>query len=125
MFINKIKNEIFLARNIVQLNQMTLPPNQSLNLTEPAVDDLARAKAKFIIGRSLPRADWLPSQRIFRRRLAPVRYASLAAGEAWQQRKLNERSNVSNSHGAVLFSTVKSQFPPPASLSGGRFEVKD
>ena len=38
-------------------------PNQSLKLTEPAVDDLARAKRTATVGRSLPRADWLPRRR--------------------------------------------------------------
>ena len=41
MFITKIKNETVLVRSFVQLNQLTLPPNQSLKLTEPAVDDFA------------------------------------------------------------------------------------
>ena len=42
-----------------------LPPNQSLKLTEPAVDDLARAKQPVTIGQDLARADWLPSLRHF------------------------------------------------------------
>ena len=42
-----------------------LPPNQSLKLTEIAVDDLTRAKQPATIGRDLPRADWLPSLRRF------------------------------------------------------------
>ena len=42
-----------------------LPPNQSLKLTEPAVDDLARAKQPATVGRDLPRADWIPSLRHF------------------------------------------------------------
>ena len=37
--------------------------NQSLKLTEPAVDDLARAKQPATIGQDLSRADWLPSLR--------------------------------------------------------------
>ena len=65
MFITKIKNETVLARSFVQLNQLALPPNQSLKLTEPAVDDLARAKQPTTIGRDLPRADWIPSLRHF------------------------------------------------------------
>ena len=65
MFINKIKNEAFLVRSCVQVNQLTLPPNQSLKLTEPAVDDLTRAKQPVTIGHDLPRADWLPSLRHF------------------------------------------------------------
>ena len=39
--ITKIKTEAFLVRSGVQLNQLPLPPNQSLKLTEPAVDDFA------------------------------------------------------------------------------------
>jgi len=50
--ITKIKTEAFLARSIVQFNQLTLPPNQSLKLTEPAVDDLARAKQPVTIDRT-------------------------------------------------------------------------
>ena len=65
MFINKIKNETVLTRSFVQLNQLTLPPNQSLKLTEPAVGDLTRAKRPATIGRDLARADWLPSLRHF------------------------------------------------------------
>jgi hypothetical protein len=65
MFITKIKNETVLARSFVQLNQLTLPPNQSLKLTEPAVDDFARAKQPVTIGQDLSRADWIPSLRHF------------------------------------------------------------
>jgi len=65
MYTNKIKNETVLARSCVQLNQLTLPPNQSLKLTEPAVDDLTRAKQPVTIGQDLARADWLPSLRHF------------------------------------------------------------
>ena len=43
-----------------------LPPNQSLKLTEPAVDDFARAKQPATIGHDLARADWLPSLRSVR-----------------------------------------------------------
>ena len=39
--------------------------NQSLKLTEPAVDDLTRAKQPATIGHDLPRADWIPSLRRF------------------------------------------------------------
>ena len=42
-----------------------LPPNQSLKLTEPAVDDFARAKHPATDGRDLPRADWIPLLRHF------------------------------------------------------------
>jgi len=65
VFIAKIKNEAFLVRSCVQLNQLTLPPNQSLKLTEPAVDDFARAKQPVPIGQDLARADWIPSLRHF------------------------------------------------------------
>ena len=65
MFISKIKNEAFLVRSFVQVNQLALPPNQSLKLTEPAVDDLTRAKQTATIGHDSPRADWLPSLRRF------------------------------------------------------------
>src|SRR5208283_1873498 len=40
-------------------------PNQSLKLTEPAVDDLTRAKQIATIGQDLARAEWLPSLRHF------------------------------------------------------------
>ena len=40
-------------------------PNQSLKLTEPAVDDFARAKQTATVGRDLPRADWIPSLQHF------------------------------------------------------------
>ena len=49
----------------MQVNQLTLPPNQSLKLTEPAVGDLTRAKQSAPIGHDSPRADWLPSLRRF------------------------------------------------------------
>jgi hypothetical protein len=57
-------------KNILNPQQRTgllscLPPNQSLKLTEPAVDDLARAKQPVTVGRDLPRADWIPSLRHF------------------------------------------------------------
>jgi len=41
---------------------MNAQPNQSLKLTEPAVDDLTRAKQPATIGHDLARADWLPSR---------------------------------------------------------------
>ena len=65
MSTKSIKNKTFLAREIVQINQLSLPPNQSLKLTEPAVDDLTRAKQPVTIGRDIPRADWIPSLRHF------------------------------------------------------------
>jgi hypothetical protein len=39
--------------------------NQSLKLTEPAVDDFARAKQPATVGLDLPRADLIPSLRRF------------------------------------------------------------
>jgi hypothetical protein len=65
MFTTKIKTEAFLVRSCVQVNQLTLPPNQSLKLTEGAVDDLARAKQPATIRQDLSRADWIPSLRHF------------------------------------------------------------
>jgi len=65
MFITKIKNDTVSVRSFVQLNQLTLPPNQSLKLTEPAVDDFARAKQTATIGLDIPRADGIPSLRRF------------------------------------------------------------
>ena len=65
MFIISIKN-----KNILNAQRHTglpscLPPNQSLKLTEPAVDDLARAKQTVTIRYDLARADWIPSLRHF------------------------------------------------------------
>ena len=40
-----------------------MPPNQSLKLTEPAVDDLTRAKQTVTVGLDIPRAEWIPSLR--------------------------------------------------------------
>jgi hypothetical protein len=65
MSTKSIKDKTFLARDIVQINQLSLPPNQSLKLTEPAVDDFARAKQPVTIGHDLSRADWIPSLRHF------------------------------------------------------------
>ena len=49
----------------ILINIQVLPPNQSLKLTEVAVDDLARAKQPATIGLDLARADWIPSLRRF------------------------------------------------------------
>jgi hypothetical protein len=49
----------------ILINIQVLPPNQSLKLTEIAVDDLARAKQPATIGRGLPRAEWIPLLRHF------------------------------------------------------------
>ena len=46
-------------------HRLGLRANQSLKLTEPAVDDLARAKQPVTIGQDLARADWIPSLRHF------------------------------------------------------------
>ena len=59
------KYKAFLGREIVQINQLSLPPNQSLKLTEPAVGDLTRAKQPVTIGRDIPRADWIRLLRHF------------------------------------------------------------
>ncbi len=48
-----------------QTIEFRVPANQSLKLTEPAVDDFARAKLGVTIGQDLARADWLPSLRRF------------------------------------------------------------
>ena len=42
-----------------------LRANQSLKLTEPAVDDLTRAKQTVTIGLDIPRAEWIPLLRHF------------------------------------------------------------
>jgi hypothetical protein len=49
----------------ILINIQVSPPNQSLKLTEPAVDDLARAKQPATIGHDLARADWIPLLRHF------------------------------------------------------------
>ncbi len=41
------------------------PPNQSLKLTEVAVDDSTRAKQTVTIGLDIPRAEWIPLLRHF------------------------------------------------------------
>ena len=74
MFINSIKYETFLIRTGLPINRHASPPNQSLKLTEPAVDDLTRAKQTATIGLDMPRADWTTVAAALRRRsLAPVR----------------------------------------------------
>jgi hypothetical protein len=49
----------------ILINIKVSPPNQSLKLTEPAVDDFARAYQPATIGHDFPRAEWLPSLRRF------------------------------------------------------------
>ena len=57
-------------------------PNQSLKLTEPAVDDFAaRQYAENDMISRYVRATNYMELAVRRRSLAPVRYASLAAGE--------------------------------------------
>jgi len=46
-------------------NNLFLRANQSLKLTEPAVDDLTRANQPVTIGLDIPRAEWIPSLRHF------------------------------------------------------------
>jgi hypothetical protein len=54
-------------------NLFSCPPNQSLKLTEPAVDDLA-ARKKFFKGKAMPAARIVYRELAARRRsLAPVR----------------------------------------------------
>ena len=53
------------VREGILINIQVSPPNQSLKLTEPAVDDFARAKQPVTIGLDLARADWIPSLRRF------------------------------------------------------------
>jgi hypothetical protein len=65
MFINNIKNENILNTKRYPNLPSPLPPNQSLKLTEPDVDDVARAKQTATIGLDLARADWIPSLRHF------------------------------------------------------------
>ena len=74
MFISTIKNEVFLVRNCIQVNQLTLPPNQSLKLTEPAVGDLTRAKQPVTCWTELSSRGLDSVAAALRRRsLAPVR----------------------------------------------------
>ena len=56
-----------MATDFPQHNQKIneLRPNQSLKLTEIAVDDLTRAKRTVTIGLDIPRAEWIPSLRHF------------------------------------------------------------
>ena len=53
------------VRKSILINIQVSAPNQSLKLTEPAVDDFARAKQSATIGLDIPRADWIPSLRHF------------------------------------------------------------
>jgi len=66
---SKNRNQINIRAYMLNLHW----PNQRLNLTEPAVDDFARAKQIVTIGLDMPRADGQPCRRYFRRRLSAVR----------------------------------------------------
>ena len=102
-------------------------PNQSLKLTEIAVDDFARAKLGVTIGRDLPRADWLPSQRSIRRRLAPVRYASLAAGKVLRNKsEIKDQlfKPVSSSRG-VVFSRIGKPVPAASEFIGEQIQINN
>jgi len=65
MSIDSIKTENILNAQRDTGLPASLPPNQSLKLTEPAVDDFARAKQTATIGHDIPRADWIPLLRHF------------------------------------------------------------
>ena len=56
---------LFLFYTTIFSNKRKAQPNQSLKLTEVAVDDFARAKQTATIGHDLPRADWIPLLRHF------------------------------------------------------------
>ena len=60
-FLEIVSNIIESMRKRVRIKLHLSPPNQSLKLTEVAVDDLARAKQPVTIGQDLSRADWIPS----------------------------------------------------------------
>ena len=65
MFIDSINNDNILNTKRNPSLPSPLPPNQSLKLTEPAVDDFARAKQPVTIGHDSSRANWIPSLRRF------------------------------------------------------------
>jgi len=65
MSINRIKNDNILNPQRHTGLHSCSPPNQSLKLTEVAVDDLTRAKETVPIELDIPRADWIPSLRHF------------------------------------------------------------
>ena len=65
MSISSIKNNNMLSAKRYASLLSPLPPNQSLKLTEPAVDDLTRAKQTVTLGLDIPRADWIPLLRHF------------------------------------------------------------
>jgi len=65
MFINSIKYENILNAQWRTGLHSCSPPNQSLKLTEIAVDDLTRANQTGTIGLDIPRAEWIPLLRHF------------------------------------------------------------
>ena len=72
-FLEIVSNIIESGRKGVRIKLYLSPPNQSLKLTEPAVDDLTRAKQPVTIARDIPRADKTVAAALRGRRLAPVR----------------------------------------------------
>ena len=73
MFINKIKNENILNTKRYPSLLSPLPPNQSLKLTEPAVEIFA-ARKKIFKGKAMSAARIVYHDLAARRRsLAPVR----------------------------------------------------
>ena len=64
-FLEMVSNIIKSVRWRVLVKLHLSPPNQSLKLTEPAIDDFARAKQPATVGHDLPRGDWIPSLRHF------------------------------------------------------------
>ena len=57
-----------------RLASRSSPEGIPSGLTEPAVDDLTRAKETVTIGLDIPRAEWLPPRRLIAAvSLAPVR----------------------------------------------------
>jgi|GEM_PF-3547140 len=65
MYILDLKSTSILSAKRYPSLRSPLPPNHSLNLTEPAVDDFARAKHVTTIGQDLARADWIWLRRLF------------------------------------------------------------
>ncbi len=67
------KTAFGIVNHVVVLDQKLWPPNQSLKLTEPAVDDLA-ARKNFFKGKAMSAARIVYMELAVRRRsLAPVR----------------------------------------------------
>ncbi len=58
------------------------------------------------------------------RRLARVRYASLAAGEALHQGKWIERLNILNSHGVVFCLDIEKSVPAASEFICKQFQSK-